>query len=283
MTTKVSQLKGLKIVTRDTGKVVKNVEEIIFDPATNSLLALIVDPGGFLSTAKVVMFNDVESVGKDAIVIANESVLKNLGDVQERVSEINSENNYLVRSKVMTESGDEIGTITDIYFDEKTGVVDGFEVSQGPAQDLRSGRVKVSLPDIVTVGKDLVIVNDSATASLEPQGQGLEGVIDRGKQAISQVRENAEASKAQDKVGELVGNLREKAEELRDRVEEKLTDAGQAVNDRRKDDAVGKYASKNIIAPNNEVILVEGELITYDSVKIAERYGILEQVLMNTK
>jgi len=62
---------------------------------------------------------------------------------------------------VMTADGKNIGTIDDVVVEEEEGSVIGYEVSDGYLMDLLVGRKIVAASNIITYGKDAVIVEEN--------------------------------------------------------------------------------------------------------------------------
>lgn len=67
---------GLKVLSLDTGEFLDDVDELIFDPKEHKVKAFVVDEGGWFSDAKIILFNDVKSIGKDAITIESKNLVK---------------------------------------------------------------------------------------------------------------------------------------------------------------------------------------------------------------
>ncbi len=50
---------------------------------------------------------------------------------------------------------------------------------------------------------------------------------------------------------------------------------------KRIEDTIGKYATKNILLPTDEIIIQQNEILTHESLRIAYTYGLLDQALQN--
>jgi uncharacterized protein YrrD len=187
-----------KIMTLKTGEFVEKVKDIIYDPQTNEVLALLISDGGWFSDAKVIHYKDIHSIGEDAIVVENKEVIREAKEIQGRVNEIARKDTYLTATRIVTEQGEELGKVTDIFFDEQTGKVVEFQVSGGAVQDVREGKKRVRISDILTVGKDATIVKSYTVESFEAQGEtgGLQGAArdmkEQAEEAIDRVRDGVE-------------------------------------------------------------------------------------------
>lgn len=184
MLIKATDIIGLKVLTLQEGKEIEEVDDIIYDPLENKIKALLVDPGGWFSDAKVVLFKDIKSIGKDEILVNSQDAVAKASDVSERISGIAKENKHLTHTKIVTEDGKKLGKVSDVYFDDKTGEVIEFEVTQGGLFDLASGKKKLHISDIITVGEDATIVRGYTQEEVKQQAQtqGLQGALNTAAQ-----------------------------------------------------------------------------------------------------
>lgn len=236
MSLKASTVNGLAIVTMEDGKNVNKVKDIIYDGETNEVKALLIDEKGWFKGAKILMLSDIESIGKDAVIIKNEDCFVNSSDQNDgNISVIVDDNNFLTKNRVLTESGVDLGRVTDLYFEFPSGEVTAIDVSKGFLQNLASGTKKLNLSDI-TIGKDNLIVKDFNEEEFEIQSQemGLNKVINDTKSAttsiaaatIAKSQEIAEATKSKfDEVvnSEPVQNTINKAQELTNTAKENIS------------------------------------------------------------
>lgn len=193
---------GLNILTLDTGEVVETVKDIIYDPQTNRVRALLVESNGLFSDARVILTEDIKNIGKDAVIIDSSEVLKKTSDVEDTVSHIAKDDTYLTRTKIITEEGTELGHVTDLYFSLPKGTVSNLEVSQGGLKDMQSGKKHVKVEDILTIGADATIVRGYTEQLFEEQSkqQGMKGAFHSMK----------------DETGNIVEQSKTKAQEMKD-------------------------------------------------------------------
>jgi uncharacterized protein YrrD len=136
------------IVTFDTGEVCGRVKDLIFDQNRNVLMAFLIEESKFLSSAKVLQISSVQSVGADAVITATKDNIISVSNLPD-VATVLEHNNILRGTHIMTVDGRDLGRMIDLYFDEKTGLVEGYEVSGGLFADAYSGRSFV--PAVETV------------------------------------------------------------------------------------------------------------------------------------
>jgi uncharacterized protein YrrD len=97
----------------------------------------------------------ISRVGRDAVLVKS-GFLKKMATQGSWV-----EDSGLVNSAVLTSSGEVLGLVSDIVIEEKEGNILGYEVTDGYLKDVLWGRKVIATGDILTWGKDTVIVDDS--------------------------------------------------------------------------------------------------------------------------
>ena len=175
-------IKGKDILNRSiiavsTGEKVDRVHDVIFDHQANQVLGLLVDEGGWFSAAKVVPFECIRSVGEDAIMIGTPDDVTTTRE-DGRLKEALDSKTSLVGLTLLTTDGQNLGRIADVFFDEHTGRVEGYEATGGLFADLSSGRTFVPAPESVQIGTDTAIVPVTvAQAMQEQEDGGLKGAL----------------------------------------------------------------------------------------------------------
>ncbi|MDD2402056.1 MAG: PRC-barrel domain-containing protein [Clostridia bacterium] len=97
--------------------------------------------------------NSLGRIGKDAIMI-KQDLMKMLEGQSNWV-----ENCARVGQTVLTSIGNNLGIVSDIVIEEKDGSILGLEVSDGYLKDVFIGRKIIATSDVITWGKDTIIVN----------------------------------------------------------------------------------------------------------------------------
>ncbi len=302
---KATSIIGHKVVTLDTGSEVGEINEIIYDPELNQVKALQIKGGGLIADPRLILLIDVKSIGRDALIIDSSEAIRKASDVHDSIAKIAKNNTYLTDTNIMTEDGNALGKIVDIYFDFPTGNVIEFEVSSGALKDIKSGKKKFKIEDVITIGKDATIVRTYTQEQFkqQEQTQGFQGAVNR-------VRDESPflVNRIRDKVNDLGENIRQKSEDLsrktqefkdspqtnekldtlKARAEKLVSESREKINDTKrnmieakKQDAVGKYVTMTILGPNDEKLAYAGDLITNHLIQEAENLGVLDKVLNN--
>jgi uncharacterized protein YrrD len=159
---------GLLVITRDSGKKVGKVEDLVLDTQGSRVLGILVDEAGWFKEAKVVAWPSFRVIGLDAVIIDEEASVKKASEVPE-MSEALTGGNVLVGARVSTTDGRELGKIEDFYFDPQTGAVKGFELSGG------KGRSFLPTSTSFRAGTDVAFVDPAAVATIVDLKEALRG------------------------------------------------------------------------------------------------------------
>lgn len=216
---KGSDVTGLPVITRDTGEQKESVKDILFDQDGNHLLGLLIDEGGWFSEARVIPWDNVLSIGPDAVIIATEAVIRRV-DQLAAIERVLERDNILKGTRIMTTDGQDLGTMEDLYFDDESGMVVGYEVSGGLFSDAMEGRSYVPAPKTLTIGEDVAFVPPETATMMEEQVGGLKGAVADATAAV----EDAAASGAET-LDEAATTAKEKAQEVADQATETLDEA----------------------------------------------------------
>jgi uncharacterized protein YrrD len=174
----VKSLKGIAIVSIEQGEKVGSVDNVLLNLETKRVIAYkLIKPGLLRSGGIVLKHEDVESIGKDAVMIRNRERIRELKE--ERDLQSRPDLAALSALRVVTQDGTYIGNLATAQFDPKTGNLTHIEVSGGGLMDkLRRNKV-IGIEEVVSMGTDVVVVPDShAPATVEPEAADTEPTED---------------------------------------------------------------------------------------------------------
>jgi len=242
--------KGKSVIGKDvlslaTGVRIHSVKDILIGAGNDQVVALLVDEGGLLGTSTVVPFEAVNSIGRDAVVIEQEEAVVAASSDPE-VKAILNRTDKLLGKTVYTEDGQKMGSIADLYFDDASGRITGFEISGGTLGDLARGPSYLDTNEIQIAGRDAVFISRSGGSALEGQVGGIQGAL----------------AKAGEKLGSAADDAKESlADKSALTPQEKL---------------VGKRAGADVTDERGSIVVASGQRITVDHVERAEATGNLQ-------
>src|SRR4051812_31056995 len=104
---------SLPVFTLYEGKKIGSVQDVIYHPKDNKIEALMLSKGGWFSEARVVLFDNIENIGDDVVLIKNEAAIKNASEVEADIEYIAKNDTYLTGTKIITTQGSTLGKVTD--------------------------------------------------------------------------------------------------------------------------------------------------------------------------
>ena len=254
---KGKELIGRKIVALAGGERVDSVQDLIFDQQGNRVLALLVDAGGWFHAARVLPYRAVRTVGEDAVMIEAASDVLSANE-DPAVTEAMQTKVGLVGLNLLTTDGKDLGRISDVYFDELTGRVVGYEATGGLFSDLSSGRTFVPAPESITIGAEAAIVPPAvAQAMQEQEPGGLQGALGT---VTNNVRELSADANAQATTVQASGAAH--GQTLPDGAVIRIQPDPAAQVVRQRASIVGRRVLRDVPGPNRSFVAVQGQIVT---------------------
>jgi uncharacterized protein YrrD len=243
---------GISVIALDTGAKIGEVDDLIFDLQQNRLIGILVEKAGLTHPARVVPCSQVRAIGPDAVMVEGEnSVIDAEKDAY--INDILQKEREIKGKEVYTMEGEDLGEIVDVHFDEKTGKIEGYEVSGGIFADAYTGRSFIPAPKTLKIGKDVVLVPSEVASMVEQQVGGIRG-------AARRVGEKTQAAEQK---------LTDKARDLRWSAHERAT--GRGAED-LVDQAQGKRAEHDVYADDGTMFVIGGQLIEERDVVAARQH-----------
>jgi sporulation protein YlmC with PRC-barrel domain len=134
MTVSLNDLIGRKVVAVDTADELGSIGHVRIDPGTGRITAMTVGKG---RKAQVVPPDAVRGIAGDVVTVTSASALRAAADDDEQA--LAGGDRDLLRRRVLTTAGYEVGTVADCEFDDD-GVLQLVRTTQGehPAAAFRS-------------------------------------------------------------------------------------------------------------------------------------------------
>ena len=234
---------GKDVLSLEDGTRLEKVSDLIVDPGGQRLVALVIDEGGLMSPARVVPMGEVTGFGKDAVVVRGPGSIVSTNQDDE-LRAIVDQKEKILGKEVYTVQGDDQGKIADVYFDEPTGTVIGYEVSGGLIGDVTKGTSFLATDDITTIGSDVIYVQPETATVLDQQVGGIQGAV----------------RDAGDRLGEAGGQA----------------SSGEAA---AADSLVGKRTGSDVESDSESVIVPKGRRVRPEDVEAAREAGKLQALI----
>ncbi len=163
---KASELRGRAVLTLSEAAKVGHVDDVLFDAAFRTVLGFRVKKGA-LSQTEAVMRANVSAVGRDALTISGPDAI----NMEERLAELAGASALAdaQRTKVVTEGGELLGTISDIELDTEAQTVTAYVLNASLWQRISHHEPAFGAEQVVKLGEDgIMIVTNSVANSLHP-------------------------------------------------------------------------------------------------------------------
>ncbi len=251
---------GKDVLSLGSGARIHSVKDILIGDQNDEVVALLVDEGGLLGTSTVVPFEAIHSFGRDAVVINDDAaVVKASSDPD--VNAIINRTDHLLGKGVFSDDGRRMGTIGDLYFDDATGRILGFEVSGGALGDIARGPSYLGVDELRMAGRDVVFISGTGAEGIEGQVGGVQGALAKAGEKLGSAADGAkeQLAGAKDQVAGSVESIRDQGREPTP--EERL---------------VGKRSGADVTDERGSIVIASGQRITADQVARAKETGNLD-------
>lgn len=309
---------GLDVITINEGQKLASVKDVIYDQGSQKILAFLLDEGGIFVDPHIILTSDVKKIGQDALMIETAEDVQSAANVDETIRSIARDKIFLTKTKMVTTEGKSLGRVSDIYFDPLTGQVLEFELNQG-IKNLASNKKRVKVGDIISIGQDATVVKaqvleevtdlenttDLENPITELKSQTLTWLkisyhklthtaslvastiknfftsITQTNQANTPTPNNSEYFAHEISKTSSKPPIKKSLEQFNQQVGGYLQ-AQKRIDDKRKQDAIGKHLTKTILSRNDEVLGKRGDMVTNKLIAAAEKEGLIDQVVKNT-
>jgi uncharacterized protein YrrD len=274
---KGNEVIGKPVVSYSTGRRIDTIKDLIFDQNSNRLLGFLISEGGWFSSPLVLLLKDVLAIGVDAVIISSKDNVFEAKQVPE-ISKILEYNNVLKGTRILTTDGRNLGTMVDLYFDNETGTVEGYEVSGGMFADAYSGRSFVPTPKTLKIGKDVAFVPVETALLMEEQVGGIKAAMQVAGEKMQETMQstNEKLQDAGEKLQDAGGKLKESGSNLSQNLSGQFNTAlaGRAV-----EEAKGYRVRQFVRSDDGFIIAAPGQIVSDSVIKFAQRFHQEESLL----
>jgi uncharacterized protein YrrD len=272
---------GKSIVSYETGQKIDRVKDLIFDQDSSKLLGFLIDESSWFSSARVLMLKDVQVIGPDALIVPSKAAFVKVNESPE-LNRVVHHNNVLDGTRIMTTDGRSLGNMVDLYFDERTGDIEGYEVSGGIFSDAYSGRSFVPAPQTFKIGEDVAFVPPQTAQLMEEQVGGIKAAMQNAREKVQET-----AQDTGDKLQEFGQTASEKVKDTTQTAGEKLQEAGGKFSEQAEntvagftvEQAEGRRVQHSVQANEGSIVAAPGQIVTEQVIERAKIYH-REQALL---
>ena len=177
---------GYHVISQKEGIDLGKVRQVIFDGANRrAALLLLGDKDLFgLMDAHVVPWDQIQSIGENAVIVLNSESCQKSGNLPQSVTLL-EQKGLLPGAKIYTEDGTCLGHIKDVHF-ESDGAITDFEISSGLVEDTLHGTRFMPAIYNLRLGADVVFVDSQAAKDLRSSAPDFQSGLDNVKRQVSE-------------------------------------------------------------------------------------------------
>lgn len=151
---------SLPVLSVHEGEHLGQVKSIVIDPVSKVVAAFVITKKRWLKEEKIIPFYRVNQIGDHAIVIDKAGTVEKVANLPQ-ISKLMKNPMPIINSRVVSTSGKLLGHVEEFWFDE-TGKITKYEIGGKLTEGLWKGKILLSGEDVVTIGKDVIMVADGA-------------------------------------------------------------------------------------------------------------------------
>ncbi|MCZ0757001.1 PRC-barrel domain-containing protein [Anoxybacillus sp. J5B_2022] len=246
-----AQIIGLPIISISDGVQIGTVKTLVINPEKGSVDFLTIEQEDVQFSLKAIPFKKVVGIGEFAVTVDDHNAVIDLAEIPIANQLVNKQIR-IKNTKAMTRKGQLLGEVTEFFVDEETGEIIGVELATSDRQ--------AALPAefVLTYGKDILIVNESAASALVEETELL-AKGDSLEEVLATTEKTTE-----------IPNIKEK-------------DALQALREKQIEILRGRRVMKDIVDANGNVLITAGTVLTVDDIVKAQEAGpsVIIDVSMN--
>lgn len=276
---KSTDVLDLMVISLAEGKKIGKIREVVIDTEKRALAGFLIQSGDWFKINGL-PFSTVQSIGEDAVVIANANDVIDASQI-DQMEALLSKHVPLKDCSIFSKAGRIIGTVVEVNFDEQSGELKTLEI-----QTPEEGAVEeISVGAVVTFGQNILIIDESKKKVTAEFGIKEEYIEEPVKNEIpEEVTEEPEPEEeevvlsADDEAEESISEevSAEEPEELATAVEE--VSVPEEESEEKLDDLFakkqvqllrGKILTRDISSEDGAVVAPEGSEVDDDIIKAA--------------
>ncbi|MBM3499552.1 MAG: hypothetical protein FJX74_12905 [Armatimonadetes bacterium] len=172
---------GLNVFSTQEGRILGRTTECVVDLATGKVLGLVVAVAS--GEERGIARADITAVGKDAVMVASDRLVKALGDV----AGLEEHRTVGKAPRVLTRAGEVLGSLGVVRVDEACKAVESFEIVGDVIQALADGPATLPFTKGTVHGRDAIVLPEAAEKAIKRPG-GLRASFEK---ALGAVKERA--------------------------------------------------------------------------------------------
>lgn len=164
---RTSEIEGRPVVTYQ-GEDIAQVKDVVFAAAGGRVGGFTLAGRGLFAGPKkeALAWESVAALGAEAVMVESEAALEPRDAVLEKSARSGGFGGDVLGSRVLTDSGTELGTVVDVVVqvadDSSTCEVVGYEIAAAEELESKGKRLLIPLPSTISASQEYLVVPDGA-------------------------------------------------------------------------------------------------------------------------
>lgn len=174
---KISDIIGFSIVCTDQKKFMGEVKDVILDLNSQCLAGLIIDYGSIIHHTRVIPFNSIYQIARNRVIVKfrkNIQQMRNFNFDDKFIKK----NEKILGVEVVEDEGRLLGFVQDIVFEEKSGNILGFILTNGVVDDIFNGVEILPLDGSIQFDKNKIVISMDSQKSILRNIGGLKKLLE---------------------------------------------------------------------------------------------------------
>jgi uncharacterized protein YrrD len=152
-----SKLKGLPVYSNNDASLLGHICDLCISPQ-GFVVGLMIDSKGLFQPDRIVPIESIHALGENGVMIDDQSQLLSRQDMKAKFTYNTYEDVYF--KSVFTKEGEKLGLLEDVYFSEKMGMIEAYELTDGFFADIAEGKKVVKASgEPLTISKDAIVID----------------------------------------------------------------------------------------------------------------------------
>lgn len=183
---KYDEIVGMPVFSSKEGKGLGWISKMAIDLKEGQVVGFLIDDKN--GSEMFLPIGNVDTYGKDVIMAASESDLRNIDDLTEMAAAIEF-GGKIIGLKIITKEGENFGEIASFCFDEKSGLITHYVTSRGLLNGLMHGKGLLPQEGVRALSLDALVVTKKAVeiSDIMKTGPGIKQKTGAAVQKTEQV------------------------------------------------------------------------------------------------
>ena len=180
---KGAMLTGKPVLAYNTNRELGHVQGTLIDYDANRLAAFWVNPGAPTYQTRILPWSGVKTVEADRVIAWSANMLANVRDLFS-IQRLIVQKAIRPGMRFKTIDHQDLGAMADFYFDESTGLLEGYEIVEGVLAADTDNHGFLPAPPMMAISENEMLVPANTVKTMQEKPGGLLALLEQLKEEI---------------------------------------------------------------------------------------------------